>query len=66
MTCAQMGGPCEAMISGNTPQELADNGTKHVAQAHPEMMEKVKNMSAEERDKWMKDLNTKWAQSPDL
>ena len=64
MTCAQMGGPCDAMITGTTPEEMVDNGMKHVTEAHPEMAEQVKNMSKEETDKWMTEFRQKWDAAP--
>lgn len=30
MTCKQMGGPCDAPISGATPEEMMNNGATHV------------------------------------
>ncbi len=30
MTCRQMGGPCDEQISGNTPEEMMNNGKDHV------------------------------------
>lgn len=30
LTCKQMGGPCEAKIQGNTPEEMMQNGGVHV------------------------------------
>ena len=67
MTCAQMGGPttCVAVLSGNTPDEMVADGTKHVNEAHPEIAEMMKTMSKEDMDKWMADFHTKWAQAPD-
>ncbi len=42
LTCAQMGGPCEEKISGNTPEEMMANGMTHLESAHPEMAADVK------------------------
>ena len=42
MTCAQMGGPCDAKITGNTPDEMMANGMKHLEQSHPKMAADVK------------------------
>jgi len=53
LTCAQMGGPCQAMIGGNDWNEMMDNGMKHLEQAHPEMVDKMKNMSPEDNANWM-------------
>ncbi len=66
MTCAQMGGPCEEMISGNTAEEMVANGMKHMESAHPEMAAKVKAMSKEETDKWMEEFKGKWEAAPDM
>ena len=68
MTCAQMGGPatCSTMISGNTPEEMVANGTKHVNAAHPDIAENMKKMSKEDGDKWMAVFKAKWAAMPDM
>jgi predicted small metal-binding protein len=42
LTCAQMGGGCDAKISGNTPDEMMMNGMKHLEEAHPQMAADVK------------------------
>ena len=42
MTCSQMGGPCDAKITGATPDEVMANGMKHLEAAHPEMAAQVK------------------------
>lgn len=30
VTCKQMGGPCDAKIQGNNPQEIMEKGGNHV------------------------------------
>ena len=30
MTCRQMAGPCDAEITGSTPEEMMQNGEKHI------------------------------------
>jgi predicted small metal-binding protein len=42
LTCSQMGGPCDAPISGSSKDELMVNGMKHLEDVHPEMAEGVK------------------------
>ncbi len=66
-TCAQLGGPatCAAGVSGNPPEEMADNGMKHVEAEHPEMAADIKKMSAEETKKWMDDFRQKWNGLPE-
>jgi predicted small metal-binding protein len=45
MTCAQMGGECDAKITGSTPDEMMTNAMKHLEEAHPKMAADVKAMS---------------------
>ena len=42
MTCAQMSGPCDAKITGSTPDEMIANAMKHLEAAHPQMAADVK------------------------
>ncbi len=62
MTCAQMGGMCEAEISGATPDGMMENGMEHLEVAHPEMAANVKAMSETDpmmvawNDKFQKDF----------
>ena len=58
MTCAQMGGPCDEKIAGSTPDEMMENGMKHLEEAHPEMAAQVKSM--EEDDPKMVDWNKRF------
>lgn len=45
MTCAQMGGQCDAEIHGATADEMMANGMKHLEEAHPQMAADVKAAS---------------------
>lgn len=47
MTCRQMGGPCDTPIHGNTPEEMTNNGAKHLKEASDEEHEKVLAMMEE-------------------
>lgn len=58
MTCAQMGGPCEAKITGNTPEEMMKNGMRHMEEEHPEMADDIKAM--DKNDPKMVDWNKKF------
>ena len=68
MTCAQMGGPadCQVMIQGSSAEEMAQNGTNHVMQAHPDLAEQMSKMSQEDKDKWMADFRPKFDAQPDM
>lgn len=67
MTCAQMGGPCDAKIMGGTSDEMMKNGMVHMEGAHPEMAADIKAMPVDDpkmvawNEKFMKD----WANTPD-
>ena len=62
LTCAQMGGGCDAKISGSTPDEMMANGMTHLEEAHPEMAASVKAalptdpMMVEWNEKFQKDF----------
>jgi hypothetical protein len=72
MTCREMGGSCDAVIEGNTAEEMALNGGKHLT----EMSEKDaghkrdKEMMAssqqdlEQTKVWMKDFKVKFDALP--
>jgi hypothetical protein len=68
MTCVQMGGPatCTAVISGNSADEMVANGTKHLTEAHPDMVEGMKTMSKEAGDQWRADFQKKWDAAPEM
>ena len=67
MTCAQMEGPCEEKITGNTSEEMMGNGMSHMESAHPEMAADIKAMPKDDPkmvawyEKFMKD----WAAVPE-
>lgn len=68
ITCAAMGGPadCTTMIAGNTPEEMVQNGMKHIEESHPEMAADVKKMTPEATTKWMDDFKTKFDALPEM
>lgn len=63
LTCKDLGGPCDAEITGSTFEEVGKNSQYHVTNeikkgdaAHVAAVEKWKNMSAEERKEAMDGL----------
>jgi len=63
MTCAQMGGECDAKITGSTPDEMMANAMKHLETAHPEMATRVKAMPEDDPTmvEWNKKFMADWA-----
>ena len=65
MTCSAMGGPCDASMTAATEKEMMDAGWAHVEATHPEIVEQMKTMSQEEKDKWAADFHKKWEAAPE-
>lgn len=62
MTCNQLGGACDKVFEAETFQEIAQQSQQHGMEmmkqndtAHIEAMEKMKNMSQEDVNNWMKE-----------
>lgn len=72
MTCAQMGGPatCGFTVTGNTAEEMAQNGGNHLTSAtdddHKPMQEMMKNSPKEDQAKWMADFKPKFDAAPEM
>lgn len=67
MTCAQLGGECDAKITASTPEELLKKAMMHLEKAHPEMAAKVKAAPKDDKDMiaWNKKFMKDWAKTPD-
>ena len=62
-TCKAMGGTCDEEIRGETAEELMANGKQHVHDAaetgdedHKGVIQKMEQMSEEDRKKWAEEL----------
>ena len=59
-----MGGPCDTVFEGNTMQEVADMGGKHIMgstdEAHAPMKDQMMKSSDEEKGEWMKWFQGEW------
>jgi hypothetical protein len=73
MTCKEMGGSCDAVIEGNTAEEMALNGGKHLTEMSEkdaghkrdkEVMDASQN-DPEHIEKWMADFKTKFEALPE-
>ncbi len=67
MTCAQMGGPsaCDAVISGNTPEEMINNGMTHLNQAHPQMVADMQSKPKQTMENRRAEFQKKWDAAPE-
>lgn len=48
MTCAQMGGMCNAELKGETAEEMISAGMAHLEVAHPEMAQTIKGLAKDD------------------
>jgi len=67
MTCAQMGGMCDAAVSAESSEEMMGKGMQHLEEAHPEMAAGVKAMpkDAPEMVAWVAKFNADWESAPE-
>ncbi len=67
MTCAQMGGPCEAEITASSSDEMMSKGMEHLESTHPEMAADVKAMPKDDPKMvaWGEKFAQDWAAAPE-
>jgi hypothetical protein len=67
MTCKQMGGMCDEVVMGNTPEEMIAHGMEHLKLAHPEMVASIEAMPKDDplMVKWQQDFDAAWAATPE-
>ena len=76
MTCKQLYGPCDALIHGETAEEMMENSKKHAMEmvakgdevhinAMKAMSESHKNMGEEEVKQWMEKFRSDFDAHPE-
>ena len=65
ITCAQMGGPCDAQMTAGSEKEMMDMGWKHVEEVHPEILAGIKAMPKEDMDAWNAKFHVTWEAAPE-
>ena len=70
MTCAQLGGACDTMITGNTPEEMGENSKKHAMKMvqqgnaqHIAAMNKMRSMSPEQFQTFWADFQKRFQEA---
>ena len=58
-TCKELRGVCDVVITGNTPEEMGENGKQHVMDmlsdgdvAHKNAVNAMMSLSKEDQQKW--------------
>lgn len=64
MTCKQLGGPSEEMLSAQSWDEMVDKRVKHVYASHPQTAEEMNKMHAADPQKWGRETKPKWDAAP--
>jgi len=71
-TCKEMGGTCEAVIEGNTAEEVSQKGQAHVEdmaargdESHKALKEGMDAQGEEGKAKWWTEFQAKFAEKPD-
>ena len=69
LTCKDLGGACDAVITGASFAEMGKNARAHVManmdDAHRAMMGKMQNATDEQRAAWMAEFEKKFHEAPD-
>lgn len=60
MTCKDMGGSCDAKMTAGSADEMIKMGMDHAHASHPELVETMKGMSADETAAWNADMTEKF------
>lgn len=65
LTCREIGGTCDAVIEGETSEEMLNKAHKHVQEAmddgHKEIVKQMESMTDEEIQEWKKGFEEKYA-----
>lgn len=64
-----MGGPCDAEMMANTPEEIMQLGMAHLDAAtddeHTKLKEEMKTSTEEAKQAWQKTFMATWESTPD-
>lgn len=73
LTCRDLGGPCDAEITGNSFEEMGKNSHAHVMEqinsgdeAHRAAADKMKNASPEEQKAMMTEYEKRYNGAPNI
>ena len=66
MTCRELGGPCDQLLTASTWDEMARAMTRHVMERHPETAKDMERMYNQDPKRWGREMRPKWeARAPD-
>ncbi len=73
LTCRELGGACDEVITGDTAEEMAENSKNHgmlmMQQndvAHLEALEKMQHMSPEDMNAFMADFQKRFEEAEEV
>ena len=73
LTCRDLGGPCEEVITGNSFDEMGNNCKNHVMalinngdKAHMSAAGKMRDATPEQQQAWMAEFERKYNDAPEV
>jgi predicted small metal-binding protein len=64
MTCKQLGGPCDHVLSAESWEEMVQKMVKHVMETHPDTANEMEKMHNEDPKQWGREMKPKWDSAP--
>jgi predicted small metal-binding protein len=65
MTCKQLGGICDQMLSAESWNEMVGLMVKHVTENHPDVAKQMEQMHNQDPKKWGRETKPKWEAAPE-
>jgi len=60
MTCRELGGPCDQLLTASTWNDMVQAMTQHVLAQHPDTAKAMERMHNEDPRKWGREMRPKW------
>jgi predicted small metal-binding protein len=64
MTCRELGGPCNELLSADTWEDMVRKMTAHVMREHPSTAKEMERMHHEDPKRWAREMKPKWEAKP--
>jgi predicted small metal-binding protein len=65
MTCRELGGACDQVLSAATWDEMVKKMTAHVMATHPDVAKAMKTMHEDDPSRWGREMKPQWEATPD-
>jgi predicted small metal-binding protein len=65
MSCRELGGKCDQVLSADSWEAMVKAMTKHVLEKHTDVAKEMEKMHNEDPKRWGKEMKPKWDAAPD-